>query len=132
MIVAFSVRISRPADFAAKQEGVSIFSSDIIYRVTDEMKQRIIPLLPVNVERRVTGEATVLQLFDIDGKQKKIVKVAGCRVSNGTVEKERPARIVRDGQIIHDGEHTLFVTVAIGGLKELQGSSKRFGISRKT
>lgn len=103
MIVAFSVGVSRVAEFAARQDGVPIFSSDIIYRVTDEMKKRIIPLLPVTTERRVTGEATVLQLFDIQGKGRTILKVAGCRVVNGNVEKERHARVIRNGETIHDG-----------------------------
>jgi hypothetical protein len=69
----------------------------------DDVKNRVIGLLPVVVEKRVTGEATVLQLFDIHLKAKQIMKVAGCRVMNGIVEKDKQARVVRDGEIIFAG-----------------------------
>jgi translation initiation factor IF-2 len=69
----------------------------------DDIKGRVIALLPVIVETRVTGEATVLQLFDIHLKAKQIKKVAGCRVVNGTVDKSKFARAIRNGVKIHEG-----------------------------
>ena len=69
----------------------------------DEVKDRVIALLPVVTETRVTGEATVLQLFDIHLKAKQIKKVAGCRVVNGTVDKGRFARVIRNGVNVHEG-----------------------------
>ncbi len=70
----------------------------------DEVKSRLVALLPPVLESKVTGEATVLQLFDIHLKAKTIKKVAGCRVVNGIIEKSRNARVIRDGVTIHDGE----------------------------
>lgn len=70
----------------------------------DSVTTRAAALLPPTVESRVTGEATVLQLFDIDIKGKNKLRVAGCRVVNGIVEKERKARLLRDGGVIHSGE----------------------------
>lgn len=70
----------------------------------DDVKQHVIALLPVITETRVTGEATVLQLFDIHLKAKQTMKVAGCRVINGVVEKTRFSRVIRDGVTIHEGE----------------------------
>jgi len=67
------------------------------------VKSFVIALLPVTIETRVTAEASVLQLFDIQGKGHAVLKVAGCRVTNGVLEKERRARVVRSGDIIHDG-----------------------------
>jgi translation initiation factor IF-2 len=72
----------------------------------DDIKGRVVALLPVVIETRVTGEATVLQLFDIHLKAKQIKKVAGCRVVNGVVDKSKLARVVRNGATIHEG--TLF------------------------
>jgi translation initiation factor IF-2 len=74
----------------------------------DDIKGRVIALLPVIIETRVTGEATVLQLFDIHLKAKQIKKVAGCRVVNGIVDKSKLARVIRNGVKVHD-EGTLFV-----------------------
>lgn len=69
----------------------------------DEVKGRVIDLLPPVIEKRVSGEATVLQLFDIHLKGKQTKKVAGCRVTNGVVDKNKLARVVRDGTTIHEG-----------------------------
>jgi len=44
-----------------------------------------------------------LQLFDIHLKGKQTKKIAGCRVSNGIVELAKNARVVRNGQIVHEG-----------------------------
>lgn len=69
----------------------------------DEVRDRVTALLPCTYETKVTGEATVLQLFDIHLKGKTTKKIAGCRVSNGTIEKSKGARVVRNGQVIHNG-----------------------------
>ena len=103
MIIAFSVNVSRMAGEAASQNGVPISSSNVIYSVMDEVKERVVKLLPPVVEKRVTGEANVVQIFDIGGKAKSIIKVAGCRVSNGVVEKDKRVRVLRNGEIIHEG-----------------------------
>lgn len=69
----------------------------------DDVRKAVAALLPPIIETRVTGEATVLQLFDIQGKAKQIKKVAGCRVTNGAIEKSKKVRVVRDGQTIYEG-----------------------------
>lgn len=102
--MAFSVAVPRPVQAEAASQQVRVISSSIIYRLMDDVKARVIALLPPVIERRVTGEANVLQLFDIHLPGRKILKVAGCRVSNGVVEKNKFARVVRDGETIHDGK----------------------------
>jgi translation initiation factor IF-2 len=87
----------------AAQAGVPITASGIIYQLMDDIKQRVIALLPVSIEKRVTGEATVLQLFEIQLKAKQTMKVAGCRITNGLVEKDKTARVVRNGEVIFEG-----------------------------
>ncbi|KDQ33877.1 hypothetical protein PLEOSDRAFT_48038 [Pleurotus ostreatus PC15] len=103
IVVGFSVTTPRAMEMLAAQNQVSILSSGIIYRLMDEVKSRLVALLPPVLESKVTGEATVLQLFDIHLKAKTIKKVAGCRVVNGIIEKSRNARVIRDGVTIHDG-----------------------------
>jgi len=68
----------------------------------DNVKEQVIKLLPVIIEKKVTGEAQVLQIFDIQAK-KQVVKVAGCRVTNGMVERSKQARVIRNGVTIHEG-----------------------------
>lgn len=103
MIIAFNVTVQRIADQLALQHSVPVYSSNIIYSVLDKVKEEVIDLLPKIVERRVTGEADVLQIFDIKGKGKSIIKVAGCRVSNGLAERNKRVKVVRDGITIHEG-----------------------------
>lgn len=87
----------------AAQSEVPVCVGDIIYRLIDDVRSRIIDMLPKTIETKVTGEASVLQLFDITGKSKQIIKVAGCRVVNGLVEKQKFARVIRHSRVIHEG-----------------------------
>jgi len=107
VIVAFCVSVPRGVEQVATQNGVPICSSAIIYQLMDEIKQRVVALLPVTIEKRVTGEASVLQLFDIHLRAKQLMKVAGCRVMNGVIEKDKIARVVRGGEILFEGTSTL-------------------------
>ncbi|GJE95177.1 translation initiation factor IF-2 [Phanerochaete sordida] len=103
MIVAFSVNIPRPVKAMAASQGVKILESNIIYALMDEVKKNVIDLLPTTTEKRVTGEANVLQIFEIQLKAKQTMKVAGCRVINGVVEKNKKARVVRNGATVFEG-----------------------------
>ncbi|KAJ3855356.1 hypothetical protein EV368DRAFT_34797 [Lentinula lateritia] len=102
MIVAFNVNASKQVQVAAAQKNIIILSSGIIYKLMDDVQEHVIKLLPVITEKKITGEAQVLQIFDIQAK-KQVVKVAGCRVTNGTVERSKQARVIRNGETVHEG-----------------------------
>jgi len=102
-IIAFSVNTPRSVQSEASSQQVPILSSTIIYRLMETVKERVAALLPPVIERRVTGEATVLQIFEIHIKSRQTMKVAGCRVTNGLVEKSKLARVVRNGETVHEG-----------------------------
>ncbi|KAH9484142.1 Translation initiation factor IF-2, mitochondrial [Psilocybe cubensis] len=103
IIVGFSVSAPRIVQNLAAQNGVQIFTSNIIYRLVEDIRERVISMLPKIIETKVVGEATVLQIFEIQLKSKQMAKVAGCRVTNGNVEKQKYARVVRDGEIVYEG-----------------------------
>ncbi|TFK55179.1 initiation factor 2 [Heliocybe sulcata] len=100
MVVGFSVKIPRPIEAIAAQNQVPLYSATIIYRLLDDIRERLVALLPVTIETKVTGEANVLQVFDIKVKSKNVQKVAGCRVAQGIIEKGKKARVVRNGEVI--------------------------------
>lgn len=108
MVIAFSVPVPRTAANAASSNNIPIYSSSIIYEVMDEVQRRVIDLLPSVTERRVKGEATVLQLFEIQLSGKRIKKIAGSRVTNGIVDKTKGAQVVRNGEVVHDGNLDTF------------------------
>lgn len=95
-------------EILAIQNLVPITTSPIIYRLIEDVHQRIIALLPTIKENKVTGEASIIQIFDIQLKTKEMKKIAGCRVVNGIIERVDRTRIVRDGSVIYEG--TLFLT----------------------
>lgn len=103
-IIGFSVSIPRSIQSMAAQNDVPLAIGDVIYRIMDDVRARVVAMLPKIVETKVTGEATVLQLFDITLKAKQTMKVAGCRVTNGLLEKTKFARVVREGSIVYEGE----------------------------
>ncbi|KAF9483859.1 initiation factor 2 [Pholiota conissans] len=102
-IIGFSVTIPRAIRTMAAQNAVPIFTSDIIYRLIDDVRGSLISMLPTIKETKVIGEADVLEIFDIQLKGGKTMKVAGCRVINGIIEKQKSVRVVRSGETIHEG-----------------------------
>lgn len=130
MIVGFSVSSTRTVETLAAQNDVPIVTSDIIYRLMEDIKARVISLLPVILESKVIGEAKVLQIFEIQVKGKQMKTVAGSRVINGLIEKNKSARVVRDGTVIFEGisDPLFFLDPGLTYLKELL---KRCGISRR-
>ncbi|KAF8436882.1 initiation factor 2 [Boletus edulis BED1] len=110
-IVAFSVGMPRTVRASASQNHVPIYTSDIIYRIIDDIRDRVISLLPCTYDIKVTGEATVLQLFDIQTKGA-CKRIAGCRVTQGIVQRSSPVRVLRDGKTVYEG--------SIDALKQLK------------
>jgi translation initiation factor IF-2 len=71
--------------------------------IKDELTKRI----PPTEEDVQTGSADVLQTFEISERNKKI-PVAGCRVTDGTLEKKQLFKLIRNGQVIHRGKINVF------------------------
>jgi translation initiation factor IF-2 len=98
-IIGFNVRANKQALLAAEKAGVEIRYYNIIYNLVDDVKQAMSGLL--SPERRETflGNAEILEVFNIT----KIGKVAGCRVTDGRVERGAGVRLIRDDVVIHEG-----------------------------
>ena len=101
--MAFAVSTPRSVEVLAKQHSVPVVSSKVIYSLIDDIRSSVIQLLPSIIETKVTGEANVLQLFNIQLKSKQMMKVAGCRISNGVVEKSKYVRVVRNRETMFEG-----------------------------
>jgi translation initiation factor IF-2 len=98
-IIGFNVRANKQAQLAASQAGIEIRYYNVIYDLVDDVKQAMSGLL--SPERRETfiGNAEILEIFDIT----KVGKIAGCRVTEGKVERGAGVRLIRDGVVIHEG-----------------------------
>ena len=99
-IIGFNVRANKQAREAAEQTGTEIRYYNIIYDLVDDVKKAMSGLL--SPERRETflGNAEILEVFSIT----KVGKVAGCRVSEGKVERGAGVRLIRDNVVIHEGK----------------------------
>jgi translation initiation factor IF-2 len=99
-IIGFNVRANTQARDAAAKEGIEIRYYNIIYDLTDDVKAAMSGLL--SPERRETflGNAEILEVFNIT----KVGKVAGCRVTDGKVERGMGVRLLRDNVVIHEGK----------------------------
>src|SRR5690606_34116058 len=91
-IIGFNVRVNKQARDAADQQGIEIRYYNIIYDLIDDVKAAMSGLL--SPERRETflGNAEILEVFNIT----KVGKVAGCRVTEGKVERGAGVRLIRD------------------------------------
>jgi translation initiation factor IF-2 len=99
-VIGFNVRANAQARAAAEREGIEIRYYNIIYDLVDDIKSAMSGLL--SPERRETflGNAEILEIFSIT----KVGKVAGCRVTEGKVERGASVRLIRDNVVIHEGK----------------------------
>ncbi len=100
IIIAFHVVADDQAAQVADKQGVEIRRYDIIYEVTDHIKIALEGLLIPERVQETTGRALVLQTFKIS----RFGTIAGCRVLNGTIDRNNRVNVIRDQKIINDYE----------------------------
>ncbi len=98
IIIAFHVIAEDRAEALASQEGVQIRRYKIIYNVTDEIRQAMEGMLKPERVEVPTGRALVLRSFSIS----KVGTVAGCRLLNGTIERNDRVHVIRDQTILNN------------------------------
>jgi len=98
-IMGFNVRANSQAREAAAANGIEIRYYNIIYDLVDDVKAAMSGML--SPERRETflGNAEILEVFNIT----KVGRVAGCRITEGKVERGAGVRLIRDSVVIHEG-----------------------------
>jgi len=99
-VVGFNVRANNQARQAARQEGIEIRYYNVIYDLVDDIKAAMSGLLAPTLRETFLGNAEILEVFNIT----KVGKVAGCRVTEGKVERGAGVRLIRDNVVIHEGK----------------------------
>ncbi|KAI9814949.1 MAG: hypothetical protein M1832_005588 [Thelocarpon impressellum] len=102
-VISFNTPIDATIARLAESSGVAILDHRIIYRLVDDVKDRLSDQLAPTVTQRVTGEAEVAQVFAINVKGRATKPVAGCKVRNGLISRTSKVRVVRGGEVIYDG-----------------------------
>jgi translation initiation factor IF-2 len=99
-IIGFNVRAHKEAAAAAKRNGIEIRYYNIIYDLVDDVKKAMSGLLAPTLRETMLGNALILEVFNIS----KVGKVAGCRVTDGAVERGANVRLIRDNVVVHEGK----------------------------
>ena len=98
-IIGFNVRADSGAREAVKETGVEIRYYSIIYEAIDDIRQVMSGLLAPEIKETIVGVAQVRDVF----RSSKFGVVAGCLVTEGTVKRNNPIRVLRDNVVIFEG-----------------------------
>ncbi len=99
-VIGFNVRAHKEAREAADRAGSEIRYYNIIYNLIDDVKDAMSGLLPPELRESMLGNALILEVFNIT----KVGKVAGCRITDGTVERGANVRLIRENVVVHEGK----------------------------
>ena len=100
MIIGFNVRADASARSAVKETETEIRYYSIIYEAIDDVRAAINGLLSPEVRENIIGLAEVKEVF----VSPKLGNIAGSIVTEGTVRRSNPIRVLRDNVVIYEGE----------------------------
>jgi len=99
IVIGFRVAPEDRAVTLADEKKIEIRRYDIIYQVTDDIKKAVEGMLVPEVKEVHLGRAVVRQVFKIS----KVGAVAGCFVTQGSIERSAKVRLIREGREIYKG-----------------------------
>jgi translation initiation factor IF-2 len=99
-IIAFNVRANKEARESAERAGIEIRYYNVIYDLVDDVKKAMSGLLAPTLRETMLGNAQILEVFKVS----KVGNVAGCRVTDGNVERGANVRLIRDNVVVHEGK----------------------------
>lgn len=96
-IVAFNVGMENGVMSVAKHNKITIYQNNIIYELIDQVKDAMADLLEPELRENKIGVAEIRQIFPLGKSQ-----VAGCMVTEGRIQRDALARLVRKGNLVHE------------------------------
>jgi translation initiation factor IF-2 len=100
VIIGFNVRAHKEARDLAESQGIEIRYYNIIYNLVDDVKAAMSGLLAPTLRETMLGNALIQEIFSIS----KVGNVAGCRVTDGVVQRGAHVRLIRDNVVVHEGK----------------------------
>ena len=100
IIIGFNVRPEPAAKDAAAADKVDMRLYRVIYNAIEDIESAMKGMLDPEFVEKVTGHAEVRQLFKASG----VGTIAGSYVTDGTIQRDSSARVIRDGIVIHEGK----------------------------
>ncbi|KPZ71992.1 MULTISPECIES: translation initiation factor IF-2 [Shewanella] len=100
IMVGFNVRADAQARKTIEAESVDLRYYSVIYDLIDEVKAAMTGMLAPEFKQQIIGLAEVRDVF----KSPKIGAIAGCMVTEGTIKRSAPIRVLRENVVIYEGE----------------------------
>ncbi|EFP94726.1 translation initiation factor IF-2 [Vibrio caribbeanicus] len=100
IILGFNVRADASARRTVETENLDLRYYSIIYQLIDEVKQAMGGMLAPEFKQEIIGLAEVRDVF----KSPKLGAIAGCMVTEGTIKRNNPIRVLRENVVIYEGE----------------------------
>ncbi|MEJ1236953.1 translation initiation factor IF-2 [Chryseolinea sp. T2] len=100
IILGFQVRPSAAARKVAENEEIEIRLYSIIYDAINDVRAAMEGMLAPETEEVIVGNAEVREVFKIS----KVGTIAGCMITDGSVKRSNPIRLIRDGIVVYAGK----------------------------
>jgi translation initiation factor IF-2 len=98
--IGFNVRPTDKADELATREKVDVRLYNVIYEAIEDIKKALEGMLAPKFKEIIIGRSEVREVFNLP----KIGSIAGCHVSQGKVERNLEARLIRDSVVVYQGK----------------------------
>ena len=100
VVFGFNVRADNAARKLIENENVDLRYYNVIYDLIDDVKQALVGMLAPELREEIIGIAEVRDVF----RSPKFGQIAGCMVTEGTVYRSKPLRVLRENVVIYQGE----------------------------
>ena len=118
LILGFNVVPDDEAQALAEERGIQIRQYNIIYNLTDDIRSALEGKLKPREDIIHLGRAVVRETFKIS----RVGTIAGCYVTQGTIERSAKVRVIRSGVVVYPPADR---TVGPGVAQALQGGRAR-------
>ena len=115
VILGFHVRPTGVVKEKAKSMGVEIKTYNVIYDLIDDVTGIVTGMMAPVIREENIGQAMVREVFTVP----KLGAIAGCIVTDGTINRGVKIRVIRDGVIIYEGK--------VSSLKRFKDDVKEVG-----
>ncbi len=99
LLIGFNVRADAGAKRLSEIEGLSIHYYSVIYDIVDQVKGALTGMLAPQFKEEIIGIAEVRDVF----RSPKLGAIAGCMVTEGSIKRNNPIRVLRQNVVIYEG-----------------------------
>jgi len=100
IIIGFNVRADASSKQLIEENNIDLKYYSVIYNAIDDVKAAASGLMAPEMREQIIGLATVKEVF----RSRKLGDIAGSIVTEGTVRRSSPIRVLRDNVVVFEGE----------------------------